>query len=129
MRRNAEPCPTLCFEIREGTALQGLIRFWVMAQPGDGQFVLLGPLAVEPALRGLGLGRALVQHGCAAARAQGVKGLFVIGDETYYRNFGFCPEAVQGMTLEGPVAPLVFMGLYCNGGQPRAGAVQFTGSA
>ena len=35
--------------------------------------ILLGPLAVEPTLQGQGIGKALLRHGLAAARREGVQ--------------------------------------------------------
>ena len=89
----------------------GSIRFWPARLPDGGTEALLGPLAVFPELRGQGIGKALVAHGLASARAEGFGAVLIIGEPAYYRPFGFRPEHVAGLTLPGPVDPLTFMGL------------------
>jgi putative acetyltransferase len=53
---------------------------------------LLGPLAVDPAHHGKGLGSALVRDGLARVEHAGSAGTLVLGDPAYYRRFGFEPE-------------------------------------
>lgn len=89
----------------------GSIRFWPIVMPNGVEEVLLGPLAVFPDLRGQGIGKALVAHGLAVARANGYRAVLIVGDPTYYRPFGFREENVSGLSLPGPVEPLTFMGL------------------
>jgi len=72
---------------------------------------LFGPLAVDPALRGLGIGKALVAQGIAAARESGHGAVLIVGDPAYYRPFGFSEDPVAGLAMPGPVLPLTFMGL------------------
>src|SRR4051812_25793753 len=48
-------------------ALLGSVRFWPVAVGGHAS-LLLGPLAVQPHLRGQGIGIGLMQHGLEAAR-------------------------------------------------------------
>lgn len=54
----------------------------------EGWFVL-GPVAVEPAHHGEGIGRALIEAGEAAMRERGAAGLTVLGDPELYKRFGF----------------------------------------
>lgn len=89
----------------------GSIRFWPVRLPGGAVTVLLGPLAVLPEIRGLGVGRALVNHGIDQARRLGYPSILIVGDPGYYAPFGFHTDAVQGLELPGPVTPLTFMGL------------------
>ena len=65
---------------------------------------LLGPLAVVPALKHRGIGRALIERSCVAARDAGV-GCYVllVGDEPYYGRHGF--SVVRGPLMPGPVDP------------------------
>ena len=49
-------------EDKESHRLLGSVRFWPISV-GSRPALLLGPLAVEPQLRGRGIGIALMQHG------------------------------------------------------------------
>jgi putative acetyltransferase len=51
--------------------------------------MILAPLAVSSKHQRAGIGTALVQHGLAILRSQGVDILFVYGDPNYYSRFGF----------------------------------------
>jgi len=68
--------------------------------------LLLGPLAVDPELKGQGYGRQLVAEVLDAARAAGIKLVVLVGDEPYYGRFGFVRVPVGQITLPGPVDPL-----------------------
>ncbi len=90
----------------EGKLLASL-RFWpvlIEAAPA----ILLGPLAVEPALQGLGLGRALVRHGLNEARRLGHRICVVVGGPEYYGPYGFINAPAAGLVLPGPVDPRRF---------------------
>ena len=112
-RDGIAPLPRLTFLARgEDAALLGSIAFWPVRLSDDGAVVpLLGPLAVQPDLRGYGIGRALVTHGITATRLQNWPAVLIVGDPGYYAPFGFSVEPVRGLALPGPVAPLTFMGL------------------
>jgi putative acetyltransferase len=53
---------------------------------------LLGPVAVQPARQGGGIGRALVEAGLAALRSRGARGCVLVGDPAFYGRFGFRPH-------------------------------------
>jgi putative acetyltransferase len=64
---------------------------------------LLGPVAVQPARQGEGIGRALVEAGLDALRSRGACGCVLVGDPAFYDRFGFarCPGVVwQGVPDE-----------------------------
>jgi putative acetyltransferase len=86
----------------------------------DGWFGL-GPVAVEPALQGKGIGRALIEAGIAELRERGSKGCVVLGDPAYYRRFGFAAD--PHLYLPG-VPPEYFQGLSFRG-EPCSGAVSY----
>ena len=50
---------------------------------------LLGPVAVQPARQGEGIGRALVETGLDALRSRGACGCVLVGDPGFYGRFGF----------------------------------------
>ncbi|WP_340115719.1 N-acetyltransferase [Pelagibius sp. 7325] len=105
LREHLDPLPELCFSAVAGDGgLLGSIRYWPIEIAGT-PAILLGPLAVEPALQGRGIGKALVRHSLDAAKAAGHRICVVVGDPTYYRPFGFLPASGHGLLLPGPVEP------------------------
>ena len=56
---------------------------------GEGRALLLGPLAVRPAFKNLGIGRRLVAIALEAAGKAGVAAVVLVGDEPYYGPLGF----------------------------------------
>jgi len=68
---------------------------------GDEGWLVVGPVAVEPARQGAGIGRALLEAGEAAMRARGAKGITVLGDPALYSRFGYVQHTP--MQLEGEV--------------------------
>jgi predicted N-acetyltransferase YhbS len=56
---------------------------------GKGRALLLGPLAVRPAFKNLGIGRRLVAISLEAAGKAGQPAVVLVGDEPYYGPLGF----------------------------------------
>ena len=56
---------------------------------GEGRALLLGPLAVRPAYKNLGIGRRLVRIAVEAAQQAGAAAVLLVGDEPYYGPLGF----------------------------------------
>ena len=52
----------------------------------------LAPIGVVADRQGAGLGSALVRAALEEAKARGEEIVFLLGDEAYYRRFGFRPE-------------------------------------
>jgi len=93
----------------------------VIISDGAQHWYGLGPLAVEPALHGRGIGSALVKAGLARLRAFGAAGCVVLGEPAYYGRFGF--RSVSGLLYPGP-PPEYFMAQSFSGALPR-GEVAF----
>lgn len=94
--------------------LVGTIRYWPVAIGGSGgatPALLLGPIAVAPDHRGLGVGGALIRHSLGRAAALGHRIVLLVGDAPYYGRFGFGREKMAGLTLPGPVELDRFLGL------------------
>ena len=67
--------------------------FSICAVEGDdGRGALLGPLAVHPDHQRRGVGRTIIEAGCARLAEMGVSQVFVLGDPNYYRRYEFEPE-------------------------------------
>jgi predicted N-acetyltransferase YhbS len=73
--------------------------------------LLLGPLAVDDGHRGGGIGGALMQEALARARAFGHAAVLLVGDEPYYRRFGFAATAAAGLAMPGPFERHRLLGL------------------
>ncbi|WP_420345137.1 GNAT family N-acetyltransferase [Pelagibius sp.] len=105
LRAGIEPVAELCFSaVAEDGGLLGSIRYWPI-RIDETPAILLGPLAVEPAQQGRGIGRALVAHSLEAAGDRGHGICVVVGDPVYYGAFGFSSAAAAGLSLPGPVEP------------------------
>ena len=83
-------------------AAVGCVRMWPI-HIGDSPAVLLGPFAVDDAWRSQGLGGQLIEEACAAAARAGVGVVLLVGDEPYFRKFGFETVPQGRAVLPGPV--------------------------
>lgn len=75
----------------------------VMAGPVRGH--LLGPLAVRPSHKNIGIGRELVRIALGAAGKAGSEAVILVGDPPYYCALGFKPVAYAALSFPGPVDP------------------------
>lgn len=66
---------------------------------------LLGPLAVRPSHKNLGIGRELVRLAVEAARQADSEAVLLVGDPPYYQPLGFHPTRPGALRLPGPVDP------------------------
>ncbi len=108
LREGLAPVPELCFAaVDQHGGLLASLRFWPICLARI-PAILLGPLAVEPALQGRGMGRALVAHGLAEAQRHGHRICVVVGEPEYYRPYGFVNAPSRGLRLPGPVDPRRF---------------------
>lgn len=64
---------------------------------------LLGPLAVRPSHKSMGIGRELVRIAIEAARRRGSEAVILVGDPPYYMPLGFEKVAYAALTFPGPV--------------------------
>lgn len=72
---------------------------------GEGEALLLGPLAVKPAWKNLGIGRQLVRIAVDAARQAGWGAVVLVGDAPYYGPLGFAKLPRGQVTMPRPVDP------------------------
>jgi predicted N-acetyltransferase YhbS len=105
LREGAHASPALfCFSALVGTLLVGSIRMSpVLAGPEPA--LILGPVTVDPSFEGVGIGGALIRTALDAARAAGEGLVLLVGDEPYYRRFGFSVAPHGRLILPGPVNP------------------------
>ncbi len=105
LREGAKPVPGLSLVARDAGTLIGTIRFWPICIGGATDALLLGPLAVTPAVRGLGFGRALMAHGLYHAKRQGHRLVLLVGDASYYGKAGFSVVPAGRLEMPGPWDP------------------------
>lgn len=79
---------TLSFVATHEGAVIASVRMTRVAA-GDGRALLLGPLAVRPTFKNLGIGRRLVAIALQAAKEAGAPAVLLVGDEPYYGPLGF----------------------------------------
>jgi predicted N-acetyltransferase YhbS len=104
LREGVAHVPELSFVARVATLLVGSVRLTPI-RIGGLDALLLGPLTVEPAFMGRGIGGTLMMRSLDAARAGGHRLVLLVGDEPYYRRFGFRRVPRGQVTLPGPVDP------------------------
>lgn len=105
LRQGIDPVAELGFLLRdEFDSVVGAIRYWpVRIGAAGAPALLLGPVAIHPTRQAEGLGATLMIHSLERARALGWSRVVLVGDEPYYRRFGFiCAEAI-GLDFPKPV--------------------------
>ena len=102
LREGVAPVANLSFVAVENGVLRGSVRFW-RVKVGGQECLLLGPLAVEQAERGRGIGIALMQAGIEAARRGPWSAILLVGDEPYYAKVGFTKLKPGQIRFPGPV--------------------------
>ena len=115
LREGVCPLPELSFVAVEDGVLRGSVRFWPVKVGGE-ESLLLGPLAVEPAQRGRGIGIALMQAGIEAAKRGPWSTIILVGDEPYYAKVGFSRLPPGRIKFPGPVDANRILGLSLKSG-------------
>jgi predicted N-acetyltransferase YhbS len=110
LREGVDEIRDLSFVAVEEASLRGSVRFWPIVV-GGAPALMLGPLAVDAALRGRGVGVALMERGIAAARAAGHAAVILVGDEPYYARAGFSKLPPGRVRFPGPVDQSRILGL------------------
>lgn len=105
VREGVPPVAALCLCGLLDRKLVGGIRFTAIRIGDSEGAALLGPLVVDPVVKGKGYGKALVEEGLARARAEGFALVLLVGDMPYYGRFGFQPVPPGQIALPGPVDP------------------------
>ena len=111
LRRGRLPSPGLAFVARNGAGqVVGSVRLWDVAAGGK-SLLLLGPLAVDTAVEGQGVGSALMRHAITRAKDLGHGAIVLVGDAPYYQRFGFSADKTGGLMMPGPVERHRLLGL------------------
>jgi predicted N-acetyltransferase YhbS len=109
IREGTDCLPALSFAaLDEEGLLAGTIQAWPVAltdaQGGAHPLIMVGPVAILPALQGAGYGRMLMAAQAGAMRPDAPLPQVLIGDAPYYGRFGFS-EAPRGWRCPGPWQP------------------------
>jgi len=104
LRDGRTPAAGLALSAVRKRKLVGTVRLWHVSAGGVPALVL-GPLAVDPESRDLGVGAALVGQAIAAARSRGHRAILLLGDASYYGRFGFSAAKSGALALPGAFEP------------------------
>jgi len=111
LREGRLPAEGLSLVARDGETIVGSVRLWHV-EAGDGHpALLLGPLAVDPAWQGYGVGSALMIASIERSAALGHGAILLVGDAPYYARFGFSTEHTRQLKMPAPVLRRRFLGL------------------
>lgn len=107
LRRGRLPAEGLAFVARDADGrVIGTVRLWNVAASrrsgGQAEALLLGPLAVDPFFNGKGIGSALMNHAIEEAARLEHSAIILVGDEPYYRRFGFSAVKTGELAMPGP---------------------------
>jgi predicted N-acetyltransferase YhbS len=104
LREGKAPLYDCSYVARVGTLIVGSVRLTGITIGGS-PALLLGPLTVDPSFEGRGIGTALVEKALGSARAAGHALALLVGDEPYYKRFGFRRAPAGRLSMPGPVDP------------------------
>jgi predicted N-acetyltransferase YhbS len=110
LRDGRAPAEGLALSVVRGGRLIGSVRLWHVSAGGK-PALMLGPLAVDPSCRNLGIGAALMNHALSAAAARGHGAVLLLGDAAYYARFGFSVLKTAHLSLPGPFERERLLGL------------------
>lgn len=117
IRRDRIPADGLALVARDEFAhVIATVRLWDI-QAGitpEGRAVpalLLGPLAVDSAHEGKGVGGALMRAAILEAKKLGHGAILLVGDAAYYERFGFSTDKATTLMMPGPFERRRFLGL------------------
>ena len=100
----------------EGTVIGHVAVSPVSISDGASGWFGLGPISVEPAHQGCGVGSRLMREALRILRERGAAGCVVLGEPGYYSRFGF--QVDPNLVLP-DVPPEYFMAVSLDSSQPR----------
>ncbi|PZM08503.1 GNAT family N-acetyltransferase [Rhizobium tubonense] len=117
LRRGRVPAEGLALVARDRSGhVIGTVRLWNIEAGVDREThpvdaLLLGPLAVDPAHEGKGIGSALMRAAIMEAKKLGHGAILLVGDASYYERFGFFAEKARHLVMPGPFERRRFLAL------------------
>jgi predicted N-acetyltransferase YhbS len=130
LRDGRAPAEGLALSVVRRGRLVGSVRLWHVSAGGK-PALMLGPIAVDPSCRKLGIGAALMKWALAAAAARGHGAVILLGDAAYYTRFGFSAGKTGDLSLPGPFERQRLLGLELRDGalDGACGLIVPTGAA
>ncbi|GEO85419.1 MULTISPECIES: GNAT family N-acetyltransferase [Alphaproteobacteria] len=122
IRRGRVPAEGLALVARDSEGhVIGTVRLWnveagVSREGRSIDALLLGPLAVDVAHEGKGIGSALMRAAILEAKKRDHGAILLVGDAAYYERFGFFADKAQHLIMPGPFARARFLGLELKAG-------------
>jgi predicted N-acetyltransferase YhbS len=111
LREGRLPAEGLSLIAEDNNCVVGTVRLWhVVAGPAR-PALLLGPLAIDDAWRGLGIGADLMRRATEAAQQLGHTAILLVGDAPYYARFGYSAENTGALWMPGPYERERLLGL------------------
>ena len=109
LRDGVAPLSSLSYVARDSDGiLAGAIRYWPVLV-GVAPALLLGPIAVHPTRQGEGLGAYLIHESLSVAPDLGFSRVMLVGDQPYYKRFGF--SFLSGVHMPPPTNPFRVLGM------------------
>lgn len=107
LRDGVDRVAELCLLARdEFDVVVGAIRFWpIVIGEMTAEALLLGPIAVHPTRQAEGLGALLMSESLGRAAEHGWTRVVLIGDEPYYKRFGFTRALGRALDYPPPTNP------------------------
>lgn len=117
LRRGRIPAEGLALVARDPDGhVIGTVRLWnveagVSREGVPVDALMLGPLAVDAAHEGKGIGGALMRAAIGEAKTHGHSAILLVGDAPYYERFGFFAAKAQHLVMPGPFERNRFLAL------------------
>lgn len=126
LREGCKPLSEMSFVARQADRVIASVRLWsvIVRDEEAGQseaIAFLGPIVVDSAFRGGGLGKQLIGLSLDAAKSAGLRAILLVGDAEYFGALGF--ERAKGIILPGPVDPRRVLIHYSTPGDTMTGQV------
>ncbi|MEM0987203.1 MAG: N-acetyltransferase [Pseudomonadota bacterium] len=110
VRETSRSLPSLSRVARHGDAVIGVCRVWPIRVVPTGignvaqahRALFYGPVAVDPAYQGDGLGLVITQAALEAGQSAGWEAAVLIGAPDYFGRIGFKPVAAGQLVFPGP---------------------------
>jgi predicted N-acetyltransferase YhbS len=116
LREGRRPADGLSLVAEVEGRVVGTVRLWHVAAGPGRPALMLGPLAVDCACQGLGIGAAIMGEALARAKALGHGAVLLVGDAPYYARFGFSAGLTRALWMPGPFARERFLALELQAG-------------
>ncbi|MBB4041022.1 putative N-acetyltransferase YhbS [Microvirga flocculans] len=131
LREGRMPADGLSLVIDRDGEVIGTVRLWHISAGPNRPALMLGPIAIDPSVQGLGLGGKLMREALERAGRRGHKAVLLVGDAPYYARFGFCAQKTGSLWLPGPYERDRFLALELEAGSLDGahGLVTATGAA